>query len=316
VPHRRCGKLIVAVTDAELPELARLEERARANGVGVRRIAGPGLTDIEPNVAGVAGLWVDDTGVVNFRAVALAIRDRLVRILGDQAIRTGSRVTAIRRAEGLHRIETTSGLVSARQLVTCAGLYADRVAALAGVEPEVRIVPFRGEYFRLRPEASNLVRGLIYPVPNPALPFLGVHFTRGADGVVEAGPNAVLAMSREGYSWRDVSLPDLLEWLSFPGFWRMGLRHWETGIDEIARSLSPARFVAALRRMLPVLSPEHLEPGGSGVRAMAVSPDGELVADFSFVEGPEALHVLNAPSPAATSSLAIGRAVAERLTAA
>jgi len=315
VPHRRCGKLIVAVSESELPGLARLEERARQNGVGVRRVSRSGLNEIEPHVAGVAGLWVEDTGVVSFRRVALAIRDRIVRMLGDDAIRTDSRVAAIRRMDGLYRIETEGGVVSTRALVTCAGLYADRVARLAGIEPAVRIVPFRGEYFKLRAEAEHLVRGLIYPVPDPALPFLGVHFTRGADDVVEAGPNAVLAMSRDGYSWADVSIPDLLDWLSFPGFWRMGLRHWRTGVDEITRSLSPERFVRALRRMLPSLTSGQLEPGGSGVRAMAVDREGRLVADFSFVEGPSALHVLNAPSPAATSSLAIGRYVADRLVA-
>ncbi|MGE0555322.1 MAG: L-2-hydroxyglutarate oxidase [Gemmatimonadales bacterium] len=316
VPHRRCGKLIVAVSEAELPELERLESRARQNGVGVRRVPRAGLAEIEPNVAGVAGLWVDDTGVVDFRRVALAIRDRIVRMLDDRAIRTDSRVLAIRRTDGLYRIETTSGVVSGRALVTCAGLYADRVARLAGLEPAVRIVPFRGEYFTLRPEAAHLVSGLIYPVPDPALPFLGLHFTRGADDVVEAGPNAVLALSREGYSWADVSLPDLADWLSFPGFWRMGVRHWRTGIDEIVRSLSPERFARALRRLLPSLTLDQLEPGGSGVRAMAVDQDGRLVADFSFVEAPAALHVLNAPSPAATSSLAIGRYLADRLLSA
>jgi len=311
VPHSRCGKLVVAVSDDELPRLERLEHIGRANGVTLRRVPGAALNEFEPHVVGKAGLWIEDTGVVDFELVARAMQRRLERQAGR--VRLDSQVTAIRRDGSGFSIETASGVVKSRTMITCAGLYADRVARLAGVEPRVRIVPFRGEYYRLRDESSHLVKGLIYPVPDPALPFLGVHFTRGADGVVEAGPNAVLAAKREGYRQRDISIRDMMEWLGFPGFWRMGMRHWRTGAREIARSLSSERFVRTLQRLVPSIRRQDLVDGGAGVRAQAIDRDGALVSDFLFHEEPGALHVLNAPSPAATASLAIGRAVAARL---
>jgi L-2-hydroxyglutarate oxidase len=235
-----------------------------------------------------------------------------LRKLGGE-VRTNHRVVAV-HCEGRDLVlETSGGDVRTSRMVNCAGLQSDRVARLAGVEPGVRIVPFRGEYYRLRKERAGLVRGLIYPVPDPSLPFLGVHFTRGIDGAVEAGPNAVLALKREGYRWSDVSVKDVLDWATFPGFWRMARAQWRTGAAEVARSLSRARFLESLRQLLPALADSDIEPGGSGVRAQAVGLDGKLLDDFLIQEAPGMVHVLNAPSPAATASLAIGREVAARL---
>jgi L-2-hydroxyglutarate oxidase len=311
VPHRRLGKLVVATSPEELPRLAMLEERGRANGVTLRRLAAEELREYEPEVTGIAGLRVEDTGIVNYAAVTEAMARRLARQGGE--VRTGHRVLGIRRDGGATVLETTGGPVRAGRLVTCAGLQCDRVARLAGLDPGVRIVPFRGEYYVLRPERAHLVRGLIYPVPNPALPFLGVHFTRGIDDVVEAGPNAVLAFKREGYSWSDISLRDAADWAVFPGFWRMARAQWRNGVEEMRRSLSRGRFLRSLQALLPALSDEDIAPGGSGVRAQAVARDGRLVDDFHLAKGPGVVHVLNAPSPAATASLEIGRLVASQL---
>jgi L-2-hydroxyglutarate oxidase len=236
---------------------------------------------------------------------------RLQKLGGE--VRTDHRVLAVRRDGEQIILETSRGDVGTSRMVNCAGLQSDRVARLAGIEPGVRIVPFRGEYYNLRPARSGLVRGLIYPVPDPALPFLGVHFTRGIDGVVEAGPNAVLALKREGYRWGDISVSDIIDWASFPGFWRMARAQWRSGASEIARSLSRRRFLESLRTLLPALTDDDIERGGSGVRAQAVGLDGRLVDDFFIQEAPGMVHVLNAPSPAATASLAIGRNVAERI---
>jgi (S)-2-hydroxyglutarate dehydrogenase len=311
IPHRRCGKLVVAVSQDELPRLAALEDRGRANGVALKRLRAGELNEYEPEVVGIAGLWVEETGVVNYSLVTEAMSRRLVKMGGE--VRTDHRVLAIRRVGEKVILETSGGEVHASKLVNCAGLQSDRVARLAGVEPGVRIVPFRGEYYVLRSERANMVRGLIYPVPDPNLPFLGVHFTRGIDDVVEAGPNAVLALKREGYDWSDISVKDVIDWAIFPGFWRMARAQWRTGAAEIARSLSRARFLESLRALLPELTDDDIERGGTGVRAQAVSLDGRLVDDFHIQEAPGMVHVLNAPSPAATASLAIGREVADRL---
>jgi L-2-hydroxyglutarate oxidase len=311
VPTRRCGKLVVAVRSDELPRLATLEERGRANGVTLRRLGPEEIKEHEPEVVGLAGLWIDETGVVDYSRVTEAMARRLVRLGGE--VRTGHRVFSIGRDRKELVLGTTRGEVRALRLVNCAGLQSDRVARLAGVQPGVRIVPFRGEYYVLRPERRDLVRGLIYPVPDPALPFLGVHFTRGIDDVVEAGPNAVLALRREGYSWGDVSIRDIVDWAAFPGFWRMARAQWRNGLTEIRRSLSRARFLESLQALMPALTDSDIERGGSGVRAQAVGTDGRLIDDFFVQLGPDMLHVLNAPSPAATASLAIGREVADRL---
>jgi L-2-hydroxyglutarate oxidase len=311
IPHRRCGKLVVAVRQEELPRLAALEERGRANGVILRRLGPAEIKEYEPEVVGMAGLWVEETGVVNYALVTEAMGKRLATLGGE--VRTDHRVLVIRREGRQLILETSGGEVRTSSLVNCAGLQSDRIARLAGIEPGVRIVPFRGEYYKLRPERAGLVRGLIYPVPDPALPFLGVHFTRGIDDVVEAGPNAVLALKREGYGWGDISVTDVLDWASFPGFWRMARAQWRSGAAEVARSLSRRRFHESLKALLPALAKDDIERGGSGVRAQAVSRDGRLVDDFHIQEAPGMVHVLNAPSPAATASLAIGREVADRL---
>ena len=313
IPHRRCGKLVVAVTSEELPRLAALEERGRANGVIVRRLSAEEIKEHEPQVFGLAGLWVADTGVVDYSLVTQALARRLGKLGGEVLLR--HRVESIVRRGRETTILTNKGEVATSLLVNCAGLQSDRIARMTGVEPGVRIVPFRGEYYTLSGDRSGLVRGLIYPVPDPTLPFLGVHFTRGIDDVVEAGPNAVLALKREGYTKRDISPKDVADLLSFPGFWRMVGNQWRTGVDEMLRSFSKRRFLTSLQKLLPALTEADIVPGGSGVRAQAVGGDGRLVDDFYIQSAPGMIHVLNAPSPAATASLAIGNEVADRALA-
>lgn len=311
IPYRRLGKLVVATRQAELPALARLEERGRANGLhALRSLDAVELKEVEPAVTGVAGLWVPETGVVDFAQVAAALADRVQ--LDGGAVLTGARVREIRRdGDGL-MIATTRGDFHAALLVNCAGLQADRMARLAGADPGVVIVPFRGEYYELAPERRALVRAVIYPVPDPALPFLGVHFTRTVADRVAAGPNAVLAWAREGYRRRDVSWRDLAGTLSYGGFWKMARAHWRIGLAELGRSYSKRLFLRALRRLVPEVRAADLVPAGSGVRAQAVDATGRLLDDFHIVETPTAIHVLNAPSPAATACLAIGAEVAGR----
>ena len=312
VPYRRCGKLVIATAAAEVPILTELEQRGRANGLaGLRRLESRALRDLEPAVTGLAGLWVEETGVVDFARVTDALARRVRAKGGD--VWTGARVRGVRREAGQLRIETARGDVRARRLLNCAGLQADRVARMCGLDPDVRIIPFRGEYYELVPDRRSLVRNLVYPVPDPSLPFLGVHFTRTIDDRVEAGPNAVLAWKREGYSRWSVSPGDLAETLSFPGFWRMAGRHWQSGWSEWRRSVSKRRSVRALRRLLPGLRPQDLVRGRTGVRAQAVDRAGRLLDDFYIVQSDGAIHVLNAPSPAATASLSIGRTLADRL---
>jgi len=309
VPSERCGKLVVAVDEGELPALAELERRGRANGLdGMRRLGPEALREHEPQVAGIAGLFVPDTGIVDYGRVALAYADA-VRAAGGE-IRTGARLVGVARDEAAVVCLTAAGDFRARALVNCAGLQSDRVARLCGADPGVAIVPFRGEYHTLRPERHDLVRNLLYPVPDPGFPFLGVHFTRRIDGRVECGPNAVLAFAREGYRWGIVSPRDLAAMAAFPGSWRLMRRLWRPGLGEMHRSLSRRAFVRALRRLVPALRDDDLAPGGAGVRAQAVARDGALLDDFHVVETPRMVHVLNAPSPAATASIAIGAHVA------
>ena len=313
IPHRRCGKLVVAVSEDELPRLATLEARGRANGVELVRLRSEEIKEREPEVAGIAGLWIPETGIVDYSRVSAALARRLERLGGE--VRLGHRVIGCKRDRTSTVVQTTRGDIRAAILVNCAGLQSDRVARMAGLEPSVRIVPFRGEYYTLRPESAHFVCGLVYPVPDPALPFLGVHFTRGIDGVVEAGPNAVLALKREGYRKSDLSLKDFAELVAFPGFWRMARAQWRNGVDEMRRSLSKSRFLASLQRLIPRLQAHDITEGGSGVRAQAVGLDGKLIDDFHIQSAPGMIHVLNAPSPAATSSLVIGREIADRLFA-
>ncbi|MFR9676415.1 L-2-hydroxyglutarate oxidase [Streptomyces sp. TR06-5] len=316
VPHEVTGKLIVAVDRGELPRLHALVQRGRENGIPVRELGPSQLAAYEPHVRGVAAIRVGTTGVCDFRAVAATLA-RLAGRAGTE-VRYGSEVTAIdRRAGSGVAVRTSDGAVlRARALVNCAGLHCDRLARLAGDDPGMRIVPFRGEYFSLAPERGGLVRGLVYPVPDPAFPFLGVHLTRGVDGGVHIGPNAVPALAREGYGRATLRPRELAGTLGYPGAWRMGRRHWRYGAGELHRSLSRRAFTAAVRRLLPDVTAADLLPAPAGVRAQAVLPDGTLVDDFLFAESPHTVHVLNAPSPAATASLPIGREIASRVLAA
>lgn len=312
IPFRRSGKVVVATTQAEVRALDRLEERGKANGLtGVTWLEGDAVREHEPAVRALAGLWVPETGVVDYAGVTRAMARRAQR--RGVTVRTGARMLAFRRDNGAHVAETTAGPVRARMVVTCGGLQADRLARLCGVDPQVAIVPFRGEYYELKPERRDLVKSAIYPVPNPALPFLGVHFTRRINDQVDAGPNAVLAWARHGYSRRDVNLTDLAEAMGYAGFWRMALRQWRVGISELLRSYSKTLFARALARLVPDVTAHDLVFAGSGVRAQALDSQGRLLDDFHIVEGTGSLHVVNAPSPAATASLAIGKEVARRV---
>ncbi len=312
LPHRRTGKLVVAATPAELPRLEELERRGRANGLaGLRRLRGGELGEVEPHAAGAGGLWVPATGVVDFARVCEALAEE-VRSAGGE-VRTGARLAAARAAAGVWALETSAGALECRFLVACAGLQADRVARLCGLAPGLAIVPFRGDYWRLVAGRRRQVRGLIYPVPDPGLPFLGVHLTRRIDGAVEAGPNAAPALAREGYRRWSFSPRDAVALAGYPGFWRLARRHWRSGAAEIRRALSRKAVAAAAARLVPEVRPRDLERAGCGVRAQAVERSGELVDDFRLLEGERALHVLNAPSPAATAALAIGRELAERV---
>lgn len=304
----RCGKVVVATSDAELPRLQSLYERGRANGVPVELIDPGRLREFEPHAKALRAIWSPSTAIVDYGEVADAIARELQA--GGVAIETGARVTAIARASDGVEIAAGRLTVRAKRLVNCAGLYSDAVARLAGAKTEVRIIPFRGEYYMLRAERRALVRGLIYPVPDPEFPFLGVHLTRTVHGEVEAGPNAVFAFAREGYRFGRVSPRELAATLAYRGFWQMARRYWRMGTFEMYRSLNKGAFVRALQRLVPELRPEDVERGGAGVRAQAVSPDGSLVDDFRIVAEADAIHVLNAPSPAATASLAVGRHIA------
>ncbi|MFE6624964.1 L-2-hydroxyglutarate oxidase [Streptomyces sp. NPDC057740] len=308
IAHAVTGKLIVATERAELPRLHALVQRGRENGIPVRELGAAQIAEYEPEVRGLAAIHVGTTGVCDFVGVARQLAEA-----SGAEIRYGARVERVdRRAELGVAVRTTRGdVVRGRVLVNCAGLYCDEVARLTGDEPEVRIVPFRGEYYSLaRPE---LVRGLVYPVPDPAFPFLGVHLTRGIDGGVHIGPNAVPALAREGYGWGVVRPREIGGTVAWPGVWRMARRHWRYGAGELRRSVSRGAFTEAVRRLLPAVTSDDLVPAAAGVRAQAVLRDGGLVDDFLIREGVRAVHVLNAPSPAATAALPIGREVGRRV---
>lgn len=313
IPFERCGKLVVAIEKDELPRLAELKGRALANGVEIEEVGPERIHEIEPYAAGIRALRSPTTGIVDFRKVALALADE-VRHRGGE-IRTGAAVTAIRAMREELVLETPTGAVPSAHAIACAGLHADRVAAMTGDQGNERIVPFRGDYYTLAPSARHLVRALIYPAPDPRFPFLGVHFTRRIDGQVLAGPNAVLAFAREGYRRTDVSLRDLVETFGFRGFRRLARTYWRTGLTEARRDWSKRAFTAELARYVPEIRASDLVFGPSGVRAQSLSADGRLVEDFSIAEGARVLHVRNAPSPAATASLAIGREIAGRAIA-
>lgn len=307
-----CGKLVVATDDEELPRLRVLAERAEANGVPAKLVDPVEAREYEPEVACVAALRVESTGIIDFPGVCAAMVRELTEKGADLRLSTSALAIRLGRDGGVE-IATGTEVLRADALVNCAGLHSDRVARLAGLTPRARIVPFRGEYYELKPERRHLVRGLIYPVPDPALPFLGVHLTRMLDGSVHAGPNAVLALRREGYRWRDMSARDLAEIARFGGIWRLARKYGRTGVDEVLRSLSRKRFAASLGRLVPAVGPDDLIRCNAGVRAQALLPDGSLVDDFLIETAPGQVHVLNAPSPAATSALEIAKYVADRV---
>jgi L-2-hydroxyglutarate oxidase LhgO len=310
VPHNVCGKVVVATIPDELPRLENLRQRGDANGLNGLRLIGPEeLREIEPHAAGLQALLVPSTGVTDYALVCQKYAE-LISTAGG-TILTSALVTGLKHLPGEIVVETSRGAFSTTSLINCAGLFSDRISRLAGDEPQVMIVPFRGEYYELIPERAALVRALIYPVPDPRFPFLGVHFTRRISGKVDAGPNAVLALQREGYRHSDVSLRDIASSVTFPGFWRMAVYHWRSGLDEFHRSFSKSAFVRALQKLLPDIREEDLVRAGSGVRAQALRRDGTLVDDFQFVKSGKVLHVLNVPSPAATASLMIARTIVD-----
>ena len=315
IPHNVCGKVIVATREEEVPRLEELRQRGEANGLaGLRRIGPEELREIEPHARGLQALVVPSTGITDFAMVCRKYAQLIAH--GGGTVRTSAAVSAIRRSKQEIVVETGKGAFATKSLINCAGLHSDRMARLAGDDPGILVVPFRGEYYDLTPERASLVRALIYPVPDPRFPFLGVHFTRRISGRVDAGPNAVLALAREGYRHSDISARDLASSLVFPGFWRMAARHWRNALGEWHRSLSKRAFVRALQRLLPEIGEADLVPGGSGVRAQALKPDGALVDDFQFVPSGRVLHVLNVPSPAATASLMVGKTIVEAASAA
>ncbi|MFQ5556301.1 MAG: L-2-hydroxyglutarate oxidase [Acidimicrobiales bacterium] len=305
-----CGKVVVALDVDEVPRLDVLEHRAAANRLTTRRLDRVGLSEREPHIAGVAALLVPDAGIIDFRAVASALHDELIDAGAE--VRLGHRVVGVEVRSRRVRVSTDRGDLLAGSIVNCAGLHSDRLAELAGADTAgVRIMAFRGEYHELRESARHLVRHLVYPLPDPAFPFLGVHLTRMVDGSIHAGPNAVPALHREGYQWRRISARDTAEVLMAPRTWRLARRYWRTGLGEVRRSLSRHAFLSALQRLCPDLTPADLTPAPAGVRAQAIGSDGSLLDDFAFADGRRAVHVINAPSPAATASFAIAAAVAE-----
>jgi len=311
VAHEVCGKVIVATETGELSLLDSLRERGRENGLEVERIGAEELKEIEPHAAGIGALRIPSAGIADYAGVAEAFA-RIVREQGGES-RLGTQVTSISESEDAVEVRTdTDETFRARTLVNCAGLYSDRVARLAGITTDAKILPFRGEYYELKPERRHLVRNLIYPVPDPSFPFLGVHLTRMVEGGIEAGPNAVLGLAREGYRKTDVKLDELIETLSYPAFWRLAAKNWRTGAGEVFRSLSKSAFAHGLQRLLPEIEKEDLVPAPAGVRAQALMPDGKIMDDFLVVEGKSSVHVLNAPSPAATACLPIGDYIAGR----
>ena len=311
VAYDRCGKVIVATTSSEIHALNEIERRGRANGVVCHRIHTDELRDIEPHAAGVDALHVPKTGIVDYRRVCECLRKQ-IRSLGGE-VRTDFEVNDI-VIHGDDEVTATSTnrSIAGTHLINCGGLYCDRIAKLAGVQPSIQIVPFRGEYYTLREDREHLCRGLIYPVPDPSFPFLGVHLTRDIDGGVHCGPNAVMAFGREGYRWNRVSPRDLFETVSFRGFRKLAWTHWKTGIREMGRSLSKKAFARSLQKLVPEVTADDLIPSPAGVRAQAVRPDGELVDDFVIQSAGPTTHVLNAPSPAATASMAIAEEIVRR----
>jgi L-2-hydroxyglutarate oxidase len=311
IPHEVCGKVIVATRPAELPQLEKLYQRGLENQIPVRRISPEEVREQEPHVQALGGIWVESTGIADYRQVCQTYAHLSQQQGADLHLNT--RLDKIIAQEHGYVLETNQGPLKTRFLINCAGLQSDRIARTAGIQPGTQIVPFRGEYYELVPEKRHLVKGLIYPVPNPAFPFLGVHFTRMIDGSVHAGPNAVLSLKREGYTKADFDLRDVVEVMTYPGFWRLAAKHAGEGWQEVVRSFSKAAFVHSLQQLIPEVQAADVVPTHAGVRAQALKPDGQLVDDFLIVPGPNALHVCNAPSPAATASLEIGRTLVQQI---
>lgn len=311
IKYEICGKVIVATAEEELGRLNNLHERGMANGVHCRLIDAKELKELEPHCSGIRAVHVPESGIVNYRQVC----ERLAAILKEKGhrIATGTQVTKMVEEAGQVVVVTTAGEFTAKQVINCAGLHSDRVAASAGTVPGVKIIPFRGEYFEVVPAAEKFCRNLIYPVPDPQFPFLGVHFTRMIEGGVECGPNAVLAFGREGYRKTDVNFKDLFETLAYSGFRKMAFKHWKMGLEEMWRSFNKQAFVKALQRLVPEIRAEHLHPAPAGIRAQAIAADGKPVDDFVIEEQKRIMNVLNAPSPAATSAFSIGRTIVGKL---
>ncbi|HUG18251.1 MAG TPA: L-2-hydroxyglutarate oxidase [Planctomycetaceae bacterium] len=311
IPFDLCGKVIVALDETEASRLDNIFERGQANGVQCEMISGERLREIEPHAAGLKAIHVPEAGIVDYKAVSRKLAELICERNGE--IRFDAKVVSVSPLPGRVVVRTPTDEIEADRLITCAGLQSDRVAKLSGTKPNGKIVPFRGEYFELKPDAEHLVKGLIYPTPDPRFPFLGVHFTRMIQGGVECGPNAVLAFAREGYHKTDINLFDLFESLTYPGFLRMAARHWKTGCGEMWRSFSKRAFVKALKRLVPEIESEQLVTAPAGVRAQLLARDGNLVDDFSILESERIINVCNAPSPAATASLNIGKLVAQKV---
>lgn len=309
IPHEICGKVIVATRDSELPHLEALHQRGHANNVDCEIIDKARLSEIEPHVVGLQALWIPQAGIVDYPAVVTKLSELIQNSGGRIHLKT--KVSGLQKGANEVVVLTNSGEFQAQRIINCAGLHSDRIVQLTGMKPPARIIPFRGEYYRLKASSPRLCRNLVYPVPDPALPFLGVHFTRMIDGTIEAGPNAVLALAREGYKKTDIHLPDMFRTLTYPGFLRLAFQHWQTGATEVWRSINKGAFVRALQQLIPSIKAEHLEPAAAGIRAQAVTSNGDLVDDFLIEESERVLHLCNAPSPGATASLNIGATLAE-----
>jgi len=310
IPFQKCGKIVVATHESELNVLEDLHQRGIANGLsGIKKLSSNEIKDFEPHTTGIAGLFVPQTGIVDYTIVTNTYA-KLFSYKGG-SIETSCKFLNFRNVNGELILNTSKGDLKTKFIVNCGGLYCDRIAKLCGVIPGLQIIPFRGEYYILKKEKNYLFKNLIYPVPDPQFPFLGVHFTRMINGNVEAGPNAVLAFKREGYSKNDFSLSDVSQMILYPGFWKMASKYYRMGLSEFQRSFSKKTFVKALQKLIPEIQENDIEPGGTGVRAQALEPNGKLVDDFRIVEANKMVHVLNAPSPAATASLSIGKSIAE-----
>jgi L-2-hydroxyglutarate oxidase len=311
IDYEVCGKVIVATDEQELPRLENLYKRGLENNLEVKKITAEEVKEIEPHVTCVAGIRVSSTGIANYKQVCLKYAELIAKQGGE--LRLNTKVEKISRSGKNQVLETNNGSFETRFVINCAGLHSDRIAKLAQVDPQAKIVPFRGEYYELTPEKRYLVKTLIYPVPNPDFPFLGVHFTRMIDGSVHAGPNAVLSLKREGYKKTDFDLRDFAEVMTYPGFWKLAAKHADEGIQEIIRSFSKAAFTRSLQKLIPEVRSQDLVPCHAGVRAQALMNDGKLVDDFLIVQDQNSVHVCNAPSPAATSSLEIGKSIVAQI---